>query len=234
MGDHGTLYQLRNKLNRTNVIEKAKNDVNACEDFLEIVTSGLIVASALTTTKLASTDDTPGIVVLPEAESIWIMPDSQISECLKRLCGEINDKFISFQYNNPDQSPQIADPKDGLCQYLVQFLRIGCFYLEYSHAIRKGDGGRILHCWKYLFPIFAAAGNRNYACEAANLLAQHFYILSLRLSSQLIWSRVINVHDGPGKNAVVDLHMEHLNKIAKEASHFQGANKTTKATLTVG
>ena len=89
MGDHGTLYQLRNKLNHTNVMEKPKNDVNACEDFLEIVTSGLIAASALTTTKLASTNDTPGTVVLPEAESIWIMPDSQKSECLKRLCAHL-------------------------------------------------------------------------------------------------------------------------------------------------
>ena len=234
MGDHGTLYQLRNKLNRTNVIEKPKNDVNACEDFLETITSGLIVTSALTTLKLASTDDTPGTDVLPEAESVWIMPDNERSECLKRLCGQVYDRFIGLQYNNSDQSPQIADPKDGVCQYSVQLLRLGCFYLEYSDAIREGDGGRVLRCWKYLLPIFAAAGNRNYACEAANLLVQHFYTLSPRLSAQLIWSRFINVHGRPGKNIAGDLHMEHLNKIAKEAILFQGANKTTKAMLRIG
>ena len=234
MGDHGTLYQLRNKLNRTNEIERPKNDVNACEDFFETITSGLIVASGLTTLELKSTDDTPGTEVLPEAGSLWILPDTERRECLMRLCRQIYDKFICFQYNNHDKSPQLVDPKDGVCQYSVQLLRLGCFYLEYSDAIREGDGGRVLRCWKYLLPIFSAAGNRNYACEAANLLVQHSYALSPRLSAQLIWSRFINVHGRPGKNIAGDLHMEHLNKIVKEAIRFQGANKTTKAIVRIG
>ena len=216
------------------MIEKPKNDVNACEDFLEIITSGLIVASALTTLKLTSTDDTPGTDVLPEAESLWIKPDTERRECLKRLCRQVYDKFVSFKYNNADSSPEVADTDDGVCQYSVQLLRLGCFYLEYSDAIREGDGGRVLRCWKYLLPIFFAAGNRNYACEAANLLVQHFYTLPPRLSAQLIWSRFINVHGRPGKNIAGDLHMEHLNKIAKEAIRFQGANKTRKAILRIG
>ncbi|KAL5489195.1 hypothetical protein EMCRGX_G018261 [Ephydatia muelleri] len=48
-GDHGTLYQLRNKLNRTNVVKVPKKDVNACEDFVEIITSSLVIATAMTT-----------------------------------------------------------------------------------------------------------------------------------------------------------------------------------------
>ena len=80
----------------------------------------------------------------------------------------------------------------------------------------------------YLLPIFAAAGNRNYACEGANLLVRHFYTLSPRLSAQLLWSRFINVNRRPRKNIAGDLHMEHLNKFAKEAIHFQGANNTKK------
>ena len=201
MGDHGTLYQLyqlRNKLNHTNVIETPKNDVNACEDFLEIITSRLIVASALSTLRLSSTDDTPSTDVLFEAESLWMKPNTEKRECLMRLCRQVYNKFVSFQYNDPDSSPEVADINEGVCQYSVQLLRLGCFYLEYSDAIREGDGGRVLRCWKYLLPIFSAAGNRNYACEAANLLLQHFYTLSPRLSAQLIWSRFINVHGRPG------------------------------------
>ena len=32
--DHGTLYLLRNLINRRNVVVDPKQDVNACEDFL--------------------------------------------------------------------------------------------------------------------------------------------------------------------------------------------------------
>ena len=210
------------------MLEKPKSDVNACEDFLEIITSGLIVASTLTTLKLSSTDDTPGTDVLLDAESLWMKADTERRECLKGLCRQIYDKFVSFQSKNADSSPEIANTDDGMCQYSVQLLRLGCFYLEFADAIREGDGERVLRCWKYLLPIFFTAGNKNYAFEAANLLIQHFYTLSPRLSAQLIWSRFINVHGRPGQSIAGDLHMEHLNKIAKEAIRFHGANKTTK------
>lgn len=35
--ERGTLYQLRNLINRRNVIKKVKSDMNACEDFLSLL-----------------------------------------------------------------------------------------------------------------------------------------------------------------------------------------------------
>ncbi len=93
---------------------------------------------------------------------------------------------------------------------------------------------RVLRCWKYMIPIFSASGNSNYACEAANLLLQHKYTLSPRLSAQLMWSRFVNTTGRPGKNIPVDLHMEHLNKIAKGAIRFQGSNRSKKAIKRIG
>ena len=61
-GDHGTLYQLRNKLNHTNVVKVPKKDVNVCEDFIEVITSSLVIATDLTT-------DFPSNGVLPWAEN---------------------------------------------------------------------------------------------------------------------------------------------------------------------
>ena len=63
---------------------------------------------------------------------------------------------------------------------------------------------------------------------------QHSYALSRRLSPERLWSRFINVHGRPGKNIAADLHMEHLNPIAKDAKRFQGANKTAHAIERVG
>ncbi len=58
--------------------------------------------------------------------------------------------------------------------------------------------------------------------------------MSPRQSARLLWSRFINTHSIPGRNIPVDLHMEHLNKMAKEAINFLGANKSEKAIQRVG
>ena len=215
------------------MVKSPKNDVNACEDFIHIVTSGLIVASALTTLKLKSVDDTPGEDVLPKAEDLWAQSDGERRDCLNQLCRLVYDRFISFSYN-VNSSLRVPYTNDGVCTYSIQLLRLGCFYMEFSDSIREGDGRRVLRCWKYMLPMFLAAGNTNYACEAANLLLQHFYTVSPRLSAQLLWSRFVNVHGLPGRNIAADLHMEHLNRIAKEAIRFQGSNRTEKAIERVG
>ena len=44
----------------------------------------------------------------------------------------------------------------------------------------------------------------------------------------------MNVHGRPGKNIPVDLHMEHLNKIAKGAISFLGSNKSKMAIKRIG
>ena len=57
--DRGTLYHVRNLLHQSNV-----QDFNACEDFIDTVTSRFIVAAALTTFDLKSTTDTKDDVCL--------------------------------------------------------------------------------------------------------------------------------------------------------------------------
>ena len=216
------------------MVKTPKDNVNACEDFVETVTSGLIISSALETLKLKSVDDTPSDDVLPNAHSLWTKPETERCQCLKTLCNRVYDKFVSFTYNSLNKSSKVTYENDGVCAYAVELLRLGCFYFEFADAIREGDGGRVLRCWKYMLPMFLASGNKNYACEAANFLVQQSYTLSPRLSAQLLWSRFINVHGRPGKNIAGDLHMEHLNRIAKEAIRFQGANKTEKAIERIG
>ena len=54
----GTLYQLRNLINRRNVVKKAKNDMNACEDF-ELVVTGHVIACAMQLLGMSSIDEIP-------------------------------------------------------------------------------------------------------------------------------------------------------------------------------
>lgn len=230
-GDHGTLFQLRNKLNRTNFISTPKNDVNACEDFISIITSGLLVAAALTTYEMDSVDDIPSDNVLPNAELVWTLTNGERQDKLNDLCGLVYDKFVNFKFNTTEVPTSSVD---SVFKYAVQLLRMCCFYMEFTDAIKEGDGGRVIRCWKYMLPIFSASGNTNYTCEAANLVVQHSYTLSPRLSAQLQWSCFVNVHGRPGKNIPVDLHMEHLNKVAKNGIRYLGQNKSEKAITRLG
>ena len=65
------------------------------------------------------------------------------------------------------------------------------------------------------------------------MLLQYHVTLSTRHAQQLIWSRY-DIHGVAGKNIPMDLHMEHLDRIAKEAIKGLGANKTHKTICHIG
>ena len=44
--EKGTLYQLRNLLNRTNVVANPSKDFNACDDFFQLIVRSHIVVAA--------------------------------------------------------------------------------------------------------------------------------------------------------------------------------------------
>ena len=108
------------------------------------------------------------------------------------------------------------------------------FTCVFPDAIKEGDGGRILHCWKYLLPLFWNSGRKNYAIEALNLLCQHNFTLSPHHRQQLLSARCINVHGIRGRNIPSDLHMEHLNRTIKTAMKGLGSNKTDQAICRIG
>ena len=135
-----------------------------------------------------SIDDTPGDDVLPDAHKFA----TPVLE--EPVYNKVYVKFVSLCFNG---SSQMSYGNDGVRAHSVELLRLGCFYFEFSDAIREGDSGRVLRCWKYALLMFFASGNRNYAYEAAKFLIQHWYTLSLRLSAQLLWSPFISVHSLP-------------------------------------
>lgn len=229
-GEHGTLYQLRNKISRTNVVTKPFKNYNACDDFFQVIMNSHIIAATLTMLEMKSADDTPSDSNVPNALNVWMESTDTRKEILRKICKKMLDTHVSFSFNSVDTKTT----KDNVREYGRQLLGLGLFYLEYSDAIRQGDGRRLLRCWRYLLPVFKASGRRNYSCEVVNMLYQHLYQLSPRLSSQLLWSRFINVHGRPGKNIPADLHMEHLNRLVKEAMKNLGANKTEKACERIG
>ncbi len=57
--ERGTLYQLRNLIDRRNVTTKVKSEVNAAEDFLETVVVGYVISAVMVYLNMASLEDVP-------------------------------------------------------------------------------------------------------------------------------------------------------------------------------
>ena len=227
--EKGTLYLLRNLLNRTNVVADPSKDFNACDDFFQLIVRSHIVVAALEKLQMSSIDTTPSEDVLNTPQELWMLPLSQRKQVLNTVCLDIIDSVVEFSFNN-----HTSQCDDQVFSYAQQIISLGCFYLEFCDGVKEGDGERVLRCWKYLLPIFLASGRTNYSREAVNLLYQLQYALSPRLSYEVMYTRFINVHGHQGKNIPADLHMEHLNKLAKDAIKGLRSNKTEKAIVRVG
>ena len=57
--ERGTLYQLRNLIDRRNVGTTVKSDVNAAEDFLETIVTGYIITAVMAHLNMTSLEDAP-------------------------------------------------------------------------------------------------------------------------------------------------------------------------------
>ena len=225
--DGGTLYQLRNLINRRNVVSDPSNNVNACEDFLELVVTAHVLAAFMTILGMKCLSDDPTSVLFPEGGTT-----EEIFTGLLSVAQVVINDHTDFKYPaHTSQAPQ--KEYDGINEYAKEVLTLGLFYLEYKDAIREGDGTRVLRCWKYLLLFFRASGHTNYTIEAFTLLSQYYYLFPPQLAQQLMWSRFVNTTGQKGHNIAADLHMEHLNRMCKDAVRQLGANKTPKAIVMV-
>ena len=163
-----------------------------------------------------------------------MLSDEERSSALMGVAAQVVDKHVNLSTQFSTSESTECNAGDTVYAYACVALRLGLLYMMFKDAIKEGDGNRVLLVWKFLFLIFKASKRRNYAIEAFTLLAQYYLILPPRLAEQLKWSRFVNVHGLPGHNISCDLHMEHLNRLAKTAVDGLGANKTEKAIFRVG
>ena len=229
-GEHGTMYQLRNLLNRSNVPKKPKKNFDACDDFLCTLVESLLLVATLEYLQMESLDDDPSVNVLPNANTLWTESHEKRANALEEICGSIIDKLVSFRFNNDT----IQRTGDRVYDYTKKLASLGFFYLEFSDAIREGDGQRVLRCWRYLLTIFKNSGQKNYSLEAVNLLNQYQFVLPPIDAQKLIWNRLVNVHGIPGKNIPGDLCLEHLNRLCKQAVNDRGSNQSKEVIMFVG
>ena len=234
--DGATMYQLRNLINRRNIVKDPSKNVAASEDFILLLAEAHIVAAAMTVFGMESVDDNPSLEMFNATNENSL----ERRKILGRATDLIVQKFVDVSCQNLTEDSsnkeqgRDRDDDDQVWAYANELLTLGLFLMEFSDAIREGDGERIIRCWKYFLLLFKANNHTNYSIEALHLLVQINFTLSPRMVAQLMWNRTVNVHGRPSKNISSDLHMEHLNRLCKSTISGMGSNVTEASVQRVG
>ena len=72
--EHSTMFQLRNLINRRNMVKKPIDNANACEDFFDLVVITHILAAAMEFLGMESLEDEPNQDILPP--DVWMHDDA--------------------------------------------------------------------------------------------------------------------------------------------------------------
>ena len=154
------------------------------------------------------------------------------SAVLESAVRSLISEFIDISF--PKTPKKVSKNQDHILEYAKETLTMGLMFLQFKDTVQHGDGDRMIPCWKFLFLFFRASGHTKYTLEALTLLSNYYYLLPPRYVEQMKWNRFINTQGKRGTNISADLHIEHLNRVCKEAVDHLGANKTPKAVKRIG
>ena len=168
----------------------------------------------------------------PSPKVIIYLPSS--SEDKRKLLHKLSCCIVNEYVNIKTIQPSTTTPKDRVREYASEAWSVGLFHEEFYDAMKEGDSQRVLRCWRFLLHIYKASNCTNYSIEALWLLLQYHFLLPTCQAQQLLNSRFINTCGIVGHNIESDLHMEHLNRLCKDAVQGLGANKMEKAISRVG
>ena len=137
--DSGTLFQLRNLINRRNVITDISKDLTAREEFVQLVTIAHVTSAAI---------QIAGVTNMAELSSKILSSDKPMA-AVKSLIKTLISEMVRIEYiagTFESTCPSI----DRVQEYAKETLSLGLLLLEFQDdGIREGDGNRVQRCWKY-------------------------------------------------------------------------------------
>ena len=92
--DYGTLHQLRNLINRRNVIKKPKDNFNACDDFFRLVLQCHVISAAIKVLGVEKQTSLPPDHLKPENLSSRSVGERKV--ILQFYCRAIVDAFTNL------------------------------------------------------------------------------------------------------------------------------------------
>jgi len=178
--EKGTLYQLKNLINRTAVPTEPDTNLKAAEDFLLVVLHAHIVAAAEVILSQQSISSVGKLA--EEIVNKYLNINIPSVEELRRIAAERKQPAAQRRANNQGakrkkQQQSSNTSNDGVCLYAREVLSIGLIWHEFHDAVKEGDGERVTRVWKFLLLVFKNSGRKNYSLEALNLFLQEQYTL---------------------------------------------------------
>jgi L1 cell adhesion molecule like protein len=236
VAEAGTLYQLRNLINRRNVVGKVSKDYHADADFIDMVTDCHVIAATMAYFHMDSIDDKPA--QLPHR--IECMSDDNKRLLLRNMVGQVIDHYM---YNTmaeviddviEGQQVQQHHEEDYIFNYATGVLKFGLIRRVAVMTTAAGDGERALRHWKFAMLVYDQAGKIKYRLEAFLFIASVRALLPARLGQQIIHNRFVNLTGGEGNNLDGDYVMELLNNKAKQKIKQLGPNHTPQMVMQIG
>jgi len=147
--DKGTMYQLKNLINRS--VPSDPSNVKAVKAFLLLLIHVHIIAAAHIPYSMINSTSVSYLAKSPVATYLRLpLFDAKTSSVIQ----------------------------DGVHAYALDFLSLGLLWVAFRDAIKEGDGDRLVLHWKLLLVVFKSANRPNYGREAVKFLIQQKYILS--------------------------------------------------------
>jgi len=89
---------MQNLIKQKSVGKSLKHCFNACNEFLNITTTGHILSAALKAFGMATLDSQPSEGIIPCPEDAWTQIDNerQNREVEQKCCGEIHQPFLQL------------------------------------------------------------------------------------------------------------------------------------------
>ena len=125
--------------------------------------------------------------------------------------------------NSTEQGDNRAPNPDYVYNYTRMSPTLSCLRLNMEDAIKRGDGGRVILCYKYMYLYCKQASFSKYAYGLLETVAQATCLLPPKEACDLIWNRFVNNQGKEDTNFLIDLDVEHHNKPLKtDISTFRG------------
>ncbi|XP_019644214.1 PREDICTED: uncharacterized protein LOC109485209, partial [Branchiostoma belcheri] len=194
----GSLSQIRVTINRTRVDKGCKNFALS-DEFLCHAATGHLVAALASFLGLATPDDPYNCTSSDEFEQL----------------------ATTFVTDVVFPGPWTED-SDQVRNRARLLLYMGLLYMDLRTSIRYQMGETVIQHWKLWFELFLGSKRSQYACEAANLLANLKADWSPYMAHLHTHNRCVNISGQEGRAKPVDMLGEHYNRIIKTTCHSSG------------
>ena len=167
-------------------VDKSVKTFNTGDEFVVHAFKGHLMAAVCTILKVNSAQDP----VAHDSSLEWLQKtaDMIVTESLFPVSTSCTDPFHNLHR---------------------AFLHTAFLYIDLRNAIRWEDSVHIIRHWKLWLPRLAGTGCKNYAVEAANLIANATACFPRHISYIVTHNSTVNMDGRPGHGKPLDQMMEH-------------------------